>query len=112
MQTSFRAFESPAAFEQFLAGGERAFIFKHSTQCGASQGAEEEFEDFAAGGGIPIYRVLVIESRPLSNAIAARLGVAHRSPQAILVEKGKVIWSASHRIITARALRDAWANAG
>src|SRR5258706_10188106 len=107
MQKSFRAFESPADFEAFLERGERAFIFKHSTQCGNSGDAEREFADFAAESAVPIYQVLVIESRPVSNAIAAQLGVTHKSPQAILVEKGKAVWNASHRAITARALREA-----
>src|SRR5262245_59549179 len=101
MEGPFRAFESPADFEAFLAREERAFIFKHSTRCGISAGAEREFEeivaDRAAGPGsgpVPIYRVLVIEERAVSNAIASRLAIPHRSPQAILVEDGAAVWSA------------------
>lgn len=46
----------------------------------------------------------VIEDRPVSNEIAARLGVKHESPQAILVRGGKAVWHASHRQVTAANL--------
>ena len=119
MTATFRAFGTPADFEAFLARKERALIFKHSTQCSTSAVADQEFEDFAgevgsAGAGgpgkspVPIYRVLVIEERPVSDAIARLLGIAHKSPQAILVENGAAVWTASHRAITAGALRKAW----
>jgi monothiol bacilliredoxin len=119
MQTTFRTFASVADFEAFLARKERAFIFKHSTRCGTSAGADQEFEEFAeevesAGAGgpgkapVPIYRVLVIENRPVSDAIVRLLGIRHQSPQAILVENGTAVWTASHGAITAGALRKAW----
>ena len=51
-----------------------------------------------------VYVVHVVEQRALSNAIAARTGVRHESPQAILLEAGRVSWNASHDGITADAL--------
>lgn len=48
--------------------------------------------------------VLVREDRPLSLAVAALTGVAHASPQVILLAGGKAAWHASHRGVNAAAL--------
>ena len=47
--------------------------------------------------------------RPVSRALAELVGVAHQSPQALLVEDGRGSWHASHWDITAASLRVAWA---
>ena len=83
-------------------------IFKHSTQCPISSAAYEEFLEFTADAEeVPCGVVLVIENRPVSNSIAAELGVRHESPQAIVVEGGHQKWNASHWAITADALKKA-----
>lgn len=51
--------------------------------------------------------VRVIEERPVSLALAERVGVQHQSPQALLIKNGKVIWHDSHGRITAAALKAA-----
>lgn len=51
--------------------------------------------------------VRVIEERPVSLALAERVGVRHESPQAMLIKEGRGVWSASHRGITAAALQAA-----
>jgi bacillithiol system protein YtxJ len=80
------------------------FIFKHSTACGASQHAFEQVEKYELDSEhLPVYLIKVIEVRPVSNAIAERLDIQHKSPQLILVDSGKAAWSASHRAITADA---------
>jgi bacillithiol system protein YtxJ len=74
-------------------------IFKHSTSCGLSAGAYEQVQLFLGAPPAncpPFYLVKVIESRPVSNEIAARLSVQHKSPQMILVKSGQAVWSASH----------------
>jgi bacillithiol system protein YtxJ len=38
----------------------------------------------------------LLEHRNISNAIAQDTGVEHESPQAILIENGKVLKSATH----------------
>jgi bacillithiol system protein YtxJ len=53
--------------------------------------------------------VLVREDRPLSLAVAERTGVAHESPQVILLSGGRARWHASHRAVTLAALREACA---
>src|SRR5262245_19623440 len=87
-------------------------IFKHSTQCSISAQAYEEFTDFMEGfGNVLCGTVLVIENRTLSNAIAARFGVHHQSPQALLIKDGRVLWHASHWSITSDSLNEALVNA-
>lgn len=74
-------------------------IFKHSTACPISAGAYQNVQRFLSQppGDCPeFYLVKVIESRPVSNEIASRLGVQHKSPQIILVKDGQPLWSASH----------------
>lgn len=56
----------------------------------------------AAGAGH--YWVRVIEERAVSLAFSQRVGVAHQSPQALLLKDGKVIWHDSHRGVAANAL--------
>ncbi len=86
------------------------FVLKHSTTCPVSAGAfrrvsaylEDKGEDAA-----PFYLVKVIESRPLSNAIARESGIQHASPQLILFKEGQARWNTSHGAITSDAIESA-----
>ncbi len=79
----------------------QAIIFKHSTRCSLSAQAYQQMSAFAQQQlDVPLYVVHVIEDRPLSNAIAEKLGVQHQSPQVILLRSGKVTWSVSHTGVT------------
>jgi bacillithiol system protein YtxJ len=84
------------------------FIFKHSTACPISAGAAARVNKYLEAKGednLPkFYFVKVIESRPVSNALAEKLGVQHESPQIILIEKGKAVWNTSHQDITAETM--------
>jgi bacillithiol system protein YtxJ len=85
-------------------------IVKHSTQCSRSAAAYAEFEAFMADHPeVPCGTLLVIEDRPLSNAVEARFGIRHESPQTIVVAAGAPVWHASHWDVTARNLEDALA---
>jgi bacillithiol system protein YtxJ len=53
---------------------------------------------------LPVYWVDVIGGRPLSRALADRLGIVHESPQAILLRGGTPVWHASHFAVTAEAM--------
>jgi len=89
------------------AGDTPVLIFKHSTTCPISAAAHTQFVTAAQAGeldGARVGRVRVIEERPLSAAIAARFGVVHQSPQALLIRGGRAVWSASHRAITRHSL--------
>ena len=83
------------------------WVFKHSTRCPISTAAYEcmqEYEANAAGDAPEIYLVKVVESRPISNAIAGTLDVEHQSPQLILMRDRRAIWSASHYHISAKSI--------
>lgn len=86
------------------------FIFKHSTTCPISAGAYRRVQDYLrmAGESAPEFCLIrVLESRPVSNAIAERLGVAHQSPQLLLVRGGRCVWHTSHYDITAESIEKA-----
>ena len=82
-------------------------IFKHSLTCPISAAAYQQMEQF--NGDVAL--VEVQKSRALSTEIESRLGVAHESPQVIVLSKGQVAWNASHFKITADAVTDAVRNA-
>jgi bacillithiol system protein YtxJ len=84
---------------------ELVLIFKHSPICALSWSARNEVDRVAElDNGVPIYWVDVIGHRDLSSAIAAKVGVTHQSPQAILLRRGVAIWHASHRGVLAEAI--------
>ena len=82
-------------------------LFKHSRYCGVSCEALDELQshiDTRADGGVSYKMITVQTHRPVSDAIAQRLGLRHETPQAILLRDGKVVWNASHFRITATQL--------
>ena len=92
-------------------------LFKHSYSCGVSAEALDELVDhlnedvIAAGMPEPQYAMVTVQThRDVSNAVAARLGVRHETPQALLVRDGRVIWAASHFRVTADAMKKALAS--
>ena len=80
-------------------------VFKHSTRCPISTAANDEIA--ALNTSIPVYRVLVIEHRDVSNYIEELTKVRHESPQVFVVKDGTVTWHASHRSITKDAILQA-----
>lgn len=71
-------------------------LFKHSTTCPISAGVYEVVRNVE--GEINI--VIVQSARAISNEIAARTGIRHESPQAIVIKNGEPIYNASHYDIT------------
>jgi bacillithiol system protein YtxJ len=110
--------DSEAALAQCLEDSAQrpVFIFKHSTRCPISSGAHREVAAYAGQTGesvLPVYINLVVESRAVSNQIAAQLGVRHESPQILLVSGGQAVWHTSHGGIRTDALqREAARNCG
>ncbi len=78
------------------------FIFKHSTACPVSAGALRRTHEYiakceSAGAELPpFYMIKVIEARPVSKALAEKIGVEHQSPQILLLDQGRVAWHTSH----------------
>jgi bacillithiol system protein YtxJ len=75
-------------------------IFKHSLTCPISAAAYDQMERF--DGEVELIEVQ--RARELSREIENRLGVAHESPQVIVLRNGQVVWNASHFSITAQAV--------
>lgn len=83
-------------------------IFKHSLTCPISAGAYDQMAEFAG----EVALVEVQRARELSTEIENRLGLAHESPQVIVLRNGQVVWSASHFKITVAAVTEAVREAG
>jgi bacillithiol system protein YtxJ len=81
-----------------------AVLYKHSPICPTSSFAYEEILAFRRVRSVPVYLVDVIKHRSLSRDLATRLGVAHQSPQAIVVRRGVPAWHRSHYDIEVAAL--------
>ena len=84
-------------------------LFKHSRYCGVSCEALDELQvhiEGATPGAVSYKMVTVQTDRPVSDAVAQRLGVRHETPQAILLKDGKPVWKASHFRITATNLEE------
>jgi bacillithiol system protein YtxJ len=90
-------------------------LFKHSYSCGVSAEALDELVDHLNAGSAaktlddhPRYALVTVQThREVSNAVSARLGIRHETPQALLIRNGQVVWSASHFRVTADAVHRA-----
>jgi bacillithiol system protein YtxJ len=89
--------------------GRPLLLFKHSLTCPISARGFQQFESYLEQPDPNvIYRLIVVQNaRSISNEAAARLGVKHETPQAILVRNGNPVWHASHMDITSEAIEEA-----
>ena len=85
------------------------FLFKHSRTCGISCEALDELHAHVEDASPQAtYKLITVQShRRLSEETAARLGIRHETPQAILLRDGQPVWNASHFRITKRQLDEA-----
>jgi bacillithiol system protein YtxJ len=81
-----------------------AVLYKHSPICPTSDVAYEEMLAFRRRRPVPVYLVDVVHHRPLSCALAERIGVRHASPQVIILRDGVAAWHRSHYEIQAEAM--------
>jgi bacillithiol system protein YtxJ len=81
------------------------FIFKHSSTCPISSRADLVVDSIEFS--VPVYKLIVQESRELSNQIAEEYGVKHESPQLILVKDGKAVWNKCHFDINENTVKKA-----
>ena len=109
METNFNPVEDAAALERLLARSHEGpvLLFKHSSTCPISARAYRQMQ----GVKSPVSIVVVQRSRELSREVAARIGVPHESPQALVLRNGRAVWSASHFEVTADAVEQALRNA-
>jgi bacillithiol system protein YtxJ len=78
-------------------------VFKHSLTCPISAAAYKQMAEFEG----EVALIEVQRARELSTEIENRLGVAHESPQVIVLRNGEGVWNASHFEITAHAVAEA-----
>ncbi|PWN71438.1 bacillithiol system redox-active protein YtxJ [Chryseobacterium phosphatilyticum] len=77
-------------------------IFKHSTSCFISKTVLRNFEKEVENSDqqIDLYFLDLLAHRSISNKIAADLEIRHESPQLIVIENGKPVYSSSHEDIS------------
>ncbi len=103
-----------AAADALIDADRPSWLFKHSIACPISARAHAAFTDYLAEADHahePAGIVVIQQARAVSDHIAARTGVAHQSPQVLLVRDGDVLFHTSHMKITRDALAQAMADA-
>lgn len=104
MCANFIEIETAEGLEHLFAESHRApiVIFKHSTTCGISAGVMREISAVKSD----VHVIIMQTHRPLSNSLAERTGIRHESPQAIVIESGRPVYSASHYDIEPKKLEE------
>jgi bacillithiol system protein YtxJ len=85
-------------------------IFKHSTRCSISSTSLNRLErnwNDTEMGNIKAYYLDLIANRSISAKVESLFQVEHQSPQAIIIDKGKSTWNASHYDIQYDAIKKA-----
>ena len=110
MGNHFLRVTDPESLEQLALRSKElpVVIFKHSLTCSISAAAYEQMAKFES----EVTLVEVQRARELSGEIEHRLGVAHESPQVIVLRDGEVVWNASHFRITSDVVAEAVRQAG
>jgi monothiol bacilliredoxin len=81
-----------------------AVLYKHSPICPTSSFAYDEILELRRRRDVPVFLVNVVARRPLARVLAERIGVAHASPQAIILRDGIATWHGSHYEVQADAI--------
>lgn len=81
-------------------------IFKHSTRCSISSMAKSRLERSPFPQQADFYFLDLIAHRNISNKIAEEFGVAHESPQILVIKNGACMYDESHGAITMTDLMD------
>ena len=88
-------------FLDFVSAGKK-LVFKHSNSCPISYFVKQDVTHINEKIGL----IVVQTSRPLSTYVAAETGVRHESPQALVFDNGKCVYSASHYDITSDSIKE------
>jgi len=82
-----------------LSKEQKILLFKHSTRCSISSSAldrlERNWKEEDSEKLIP-YFLDLLNHRDISNAIADRYAVEHQSPQVLVIQDGKCVYSETH----------------
>ena len=90
-----------------LSGSEKVLILKFSPKCSINYVVRFLLEREWNNGEMQMktYLVDVLSNRELSDKIEKDFGVTHETPQAIILEKSKPVFSASHGKVIFSELR-------
>ncbi len=89
----------PAQLDEIdrLSASRPVLIFKHSTRCSISAAAHARLERSNAPEQLePAFLLDLLRYRGLSNAIEARYGIEHASPQVLIIRNGRCVFDTSH----------------
>ena len=105
MANNFNPVSDASTLEQLFerSNAEPVLLFKHSNSCPISARAYRQMQ----GVKVPVSILVVQEGRELSRDVAARTGVRHETPQALVLRNGRAVWAASHFDISADAVEQA-----
>ena len=90
--------QDEAQLDEIIANSNTApqVIFKHSTRCSVSSMAKNRLDKNDAPNGINFYYLDLIKHRNISNKIAECFQVRHQSPQVLVIQNGKCIFTENH----------------
>ena len=110
MTNGFIELRDVASLDDFLArsNGDPVVIFKHSDSCGISARAYAQMSELER----PVGLVTVQTARAVSDELEKRMGLAHETPQVMIVHNGQVAWTASHGYVKAAAVEAALEEVG
>ena len=102
MTNGFIELRDVASLDDFLARSNRdpVIIFKHSDSCGISARAYTQMSELER----PVGLVTVQTARAVSDDLEKRMGLAHETPQVMIISDGKIAWTASHGQVKAAAV--------
>ena len=105
MENHFDRITETSSFDELVDRSKErpVVLFKHSLTCPISAAAYDQMAEFAG----EVALIEVQRAGELSTEIENRLGVAHESPQVIVLRNGQVVWNASHFKITVDAVTEA-----
>ncbi|MEN9308223.1 MAG: hypothetical protein RL173_2155 [Fibrobacterota bacterium] len=76
---------------------EPTILFKYSPTCGISQVAQEAWTEFEAKfHGVRLAQCDVLAAKPAARSVVEMVGVAHQSPQVLVLSGGKCLAHTSH----------------
>lgn len=106
--SNYLPLESAADFEAAVEASRRhrVAILKHSTTCPVSSLAKNRVDRAIQQKSLalPVYYLDLHRYREVSNLVAERLAVRHESPQLIVVDDAKAVYSATHLAIDPAAV--------
>lgn len=85
-------------------------IFKHSTRCAISKAVLHRLErawSAADDAEHTVYFLDLLAHRDISDAVAARYGIQHESPQVLVIRNEACTFSTSHTAITCKGVLQA-----